>query len=128
MLAIFLGLTQALGMAGAAFGTKPVHLVIVGWQEVWIGFMVARELDWPEGASIVLVLAAQFGAAVAYRHLRAACWCGLAERRSLGAARSWVGSGGGLPGPDVGGGPDPLDAGRVHSGAGRTPGGRSLHR
>jgi MFS family permease len=47
MLAIFLGLTQALGMAGAAFGTKPVHLVIdpagnfhVGWQEVWIGFMV----------------------------------------------------------------------------------------
>jgi MFS family permease len=47
MLAIFLGLTQALGMAGAAFGTKPVHLVIdpagtfhVGWQEVWIGFMI----------------------------------------------------------------------------------------
>ena len=47
MLAIFLGLTQALGMAGAAFGTKPVHLVIdpagnfhVGWQEVWIFFMV----------------------------------------------------------------------------------------
>ena len=47
MLAIFLGLTQALGMAGAAFGTKPVHLAIdpagsfrVGWQEVWIGFMV----------------------------------------------------------------------------------------
>src|SRR6476659_3609288 len=41
MLAIFLGLTQALGMAGAAFGTKPVHLVIdpagnfhVAWQEV----------------------------------------------------------------------------------------------
>jgi len=47
MLAIFLGLTQALGMAGAAFGTKPVHALIdpagsfhVGWQEVWIGFMV----------------------------------------------------------------------------------------
>jgi MFS family permease len=47
MLAIFLGLTQALGMAGAAFGTKPVHLVIdpagnfhVGWQQVWIAFMV----------------------------------------------------------------------------------------
>jgi MFS family permease len=47
MLAIFLGLTQALGMAGAAFGTKPVHLAIdpagsfhLGWQEVWIGFMV----------------------------------------------------------------------------------------
>jgi MFS family permease len=47
MLAIFLGLTQALGMAGAAFGTKPVHLAIdpagsfhLGWQEVWIGLMV----------------------------------------------------------------------------------------
>jgi MFS family permease len=47
MLAIFIGLTQCLGMAGAAFGTKPVHMVIdpagsfhVNWQYVWIGFAV----------------------------------------------------------------------------------------
>ena len=47
MLAIFLGLTQCLGMAGAAFGSKPVHVLIdpagsfhVGWQHVWIGFAI----------------------------------------------------------------------------------------
>jgi MFS family permease len=45
MLAIFLGLTQCLGMAGAAFGSKPVHALIdpegafhIAWQHVWIGF------------------------------------------------------------------------------------------
>lgn len=47
MLAIFIGLTQCLGMAGAAFGTKPVHMLIdpagsfhVNWQYVWVGFAV----------------------------------------------------------------------------------------
>jgi MFS family permease len=47
MLAIFLGLTQCLGMAGAAFGSKPVHMAIdpagsfhVGWQQVWIAFAI----------------------------------------------------------------------------------------
>ena len=47
MLAIFIGLTQCLGMAGAAFGSKPVHMAIdpagsfhVGWQTVWIAFAV----------------------------------------------------------------------------------------
>ena len=47
MLAIFLGFTQCLGMAGAAFGTKPVHMAIdpagsfhVPWQSVWIGFAI----------------------------------------------------------------------------------------
>jgi zinc transport system permease protein len=40
---------------------------VVGWAMlmgvlgVWLGFAVARQLDWPEGAAIVLVLAAQFG-------------------------------------------------------------------
>lgn len=45
MLAIFIGLTQALGMAGAAFGSKPVHMAIDpsgslqwSWQTVWIIF------------------------------------------------------------------------------------------
>ncbi|NRT10830.1 MFS transporter [Flavobacterium sp. 14A] len=45
MLAIFIGLTQCLGMAGAAFGSKPVHMAIdptgsfqVPWQTVWITF------------------------------------------------------------------------------------------
>ena len=43
---------------------------VVGWAMlagvvgVGLGFSVARELDWPEGAAIVLVLAAQFLAAV----------------------------------------------------------------
>ena len=48
MLAIFLGLTQCLGMAGAAFGSKPVQMAIdpagafhVSWQSVWIAFAVA---------------------------------------------------------------------------------------
>ncbi len=47
MLAIFLGLTQCLGMAGAAFGSKPVHVLIdpagsfhVAWQHVWVGFAI----------------------------------------------------------------------------------------
>lgn len=47
MLAMFLGLTQCLGMAGAAFGTKPVNMLIdpagsfhVNWQYVWVGFAV----------------------------------------------------------------------------------------
>jgi MFS family permease len=45
MLALFIGLTQCLGMAGAAFGSKPVHIAIdplgsyhVGWQHVWLVF------------------------------------------------------------------------------------------
>jgi MFS family permease len=45
MLAMFIGFTQCLGMAGAAFGSKPVHMVIdpagsfhVSWQYVWIAF------------------------------------------------------------------------------------------
>jgi MFS family permease len=45
MLAMFIGLTQCLGMAGAAFGSKPVHMLIdpagrfqVPWQSVWVGF------------------------------------------------------------------------------------------
>lgn len=48
MLAMFIGLTQMLGMAGAAFGSKPVHMAIdpagsfqISWQHVWIGFSVA---------------------------------------------------------------------------------------
>ncbi|TYC10584.1 MFS transporter [Bizionia gelidisalsuginis] len=47
MLAIFIGLTQCLGMAGAAFGSKPVHMAIdpsgsfqMSWQTVWITFGV----------------------------------------------------------------------------------------
>ncbi|MBC7787793.1 MAG: MFS transporter [Methylophilaceae bacterium] len=48
MLAMFIGLTQMLGMAGAAFGSKPVHMAIdpngsfhIGWQYVWISFACA---------------------------------------------------------------------------------------
>jgi MFS family permease len=47
MLAIFLGFTQCLGMAGAAFGSKPVQMAIdpegsfhLPWQTVWIAFAV----------------------------------------------------------------------------------------
>lgn len=47
MLALFLGLTQCLGMAGAAFGSKPVYMAIdpaglfrMPWQQVWIAFAV----------------------------------------------------------------------------------------
>ena len=47
MLAMFIGLTQCLGMAGAAFGSKPVHMVIdpggayrFGWQSIWIAFAI----------------------------------------------------------------------------------------
>jgi MFS family permease len=45
MLAIFIGLTQCLGMAGAAFGTKPVQMLIdptgsfeVNWEYIWVAF------------------------------------------------------------------------------------------
>lgn len=48
MLAMFIGFTQCLGMAGAAFGSKPVHMAIdptgsfhVPWQTVWIAFACA---------------------------------------------------------------------------------------
>jgi MFS family permease len=48
MLAMFIGLTQCLGMAGAAFGSKPVHMAIdpagsfhLGWQHVWVAFACA---------------------------------------------------------------------------------------
>jgi MFS family permease len=48
MLAMFIGFTQCLGMAGAAFGSKPVHMAIdpagsfhVAWQHVWIAFAAA---------------------------------------------------------------------------------------
>ncbi len=47
MLAMFIGATQCLGMAGAAFGSKPVHLAIdpagsfhISWQHIWIAFAV----------------------------------------------------------------------------------------
>jgi MFS family permease len=47
MLAIFLGFTQCLGMAGAAFGSKPVQMAIdpegsfhLPWQTLWIAFAV----------------------------------------------------------------------------------------
>ncbi|MGO1344266.1 MFS transporter [Chromohalobacter japonicus] len=46
-LALFVGLTQCLGMAGAAFGSKPIRILIdpqtsfhVSWQAVWLGFGV----------------------------------------------------------------------------------------
>lgn len=46
-LALFVGLTQCLGMAGAAFGSKPTRILIdpqtffhVSWQTVWFGFGV----------------------------------------------------------------------------------------
>jgi len=45
MLAMFIGFTQCLGMAGAAFGSKPVHMAIdpagsfrFGWQYIWVAF------------------------------------------------------------------------------------------
>lgn len=45
MLAFFIGSTQMLGMAGAAFGSKPVHMAIdpagsfqISWQYIWIAF------------------------------------------------------------------------------------------
>ena len=48
LLALFIGLTQCLGMAGAAFGSKPVQMAIdpagsfhVGWQYVWVAFAIA---------------------------------------------------------------------------------------
>ena len=48
LLALFIGLTQCLGMAGAAFGSKPVQMAIdpagsfhVGWQYVWVAFALA---------------------------------------------------------------------------------------
>jgi MFS family permease len=48
MLALFVGFTQCLGMAGAAFGSKPVHMAIdpagrfmIPWQHVWIAFAIA---------------------------------------------------------------------------------------
>ncbi|WP_454622050.1 MFS transporter [Bradyrhizobium cenepequi] len=44
-LALFVGLTQCLGMAGAAFGSKPTRILIdpqtsfhVSWQTAWLGF------------------------------------------------------------------------------------------
>ena len=45
MLAMFIGFTQCLGMAGAAFGSKPIHSLIdpagsyhVAWPEIWLAF------------------------------------------------------------------------------------------
>lgn len=58
MLAMFIGLTQMLGMAGAAFGSKPVHMAIdpagsfqIAWQYVWIVFA---------GAGFVLAIVTWF--------------------------------------------------------------------
>ncbi|MBO1324261.1 MFS transporter [Acetobacter sp. TBRC 12305] len=46
-LALFVGLTQCLGMAGAAFGSKPTRMLIdpagsfhVSWPHIWLGFGV----------------------------------------------------------------------------------------
>ena len=48
MLAAFIGFTQCLGMAGAAFGSKPVQMAIdpagsfhVTWQYIWVAFACA---------------------------------------------------------------------------------------
>ena len=58
MLAMFIGFTQCLGMAGAAFGSKPVHVAIdplgsfqIPWQSVWLAF---------SGAGFVLAIATWF--------------------------------------------------------------------
>jgi MFS family permease len=47
MFAMFMGLTQCVGMLGAAVGSKPVQMAIdpagsygVGWQSVWVTFAV----------------------------------------------------------------------------------------
>ncbi|AEI38217.1 MFS transporter [Zymomonas mobilis] len=47
MLAIFVGLTECLGMAGAAFGSKLVAMLLdpigrfnIHWQKIWLGFAV----------------------------------------------------------------------------------------
>jgi hypothetical protein len=38
---------------------------------VFLGFVVAHRLEWPEGAAIVLLLAALFAAAAGVRRIRA---------------------------------------------------------
>ena len=72
MLAIFIGFTQCFGMAGAAFGAKPVQMAIdptgslhVAWQAVWIAFACAG-----------MIL----------------CWARAPARRSSGAGRTRCGS------------------------------------
>jgi zinc transport system permease protein len=56
-----LGRTLA-GVAGWA--------MLAGVLGVWLGFLVAHRLEWPESGSIVLVLALLFAGAVAFRRLR----------------------------------------------------------
>ena len=59
---------RLLGQTLAGVVRWAMLLAVLG---VLVGFLVAHALIWPEGASIVLVLAGEFALAAAYRRLRA---------------------------------------------------------
>jgi zinc transport system permease protein len=57
---------SAARLLGRTFGGVVIWAMGLGVAGVGVGFILAHALDWPEGAAIVLVLAAEFALALAY--------------------------------------------------------------
>jgi len=72
LVSAFLVIPAASGkLLGRSLGGVVAYAMGMGVFGVFLGFVVAHDLGWPEGASIVLTLAAQFTAAIVVRRLRA---------------------------------------------------------
>lgn len=70
LVSAFLVVPAASGrLLGRTLGGVVGWAMLAGVTGVLAGFVVAHELEWPEGASIVLTLAAQFALAVGFRRV-----------------------------------------------------------
>lgn len=73
LVSAFLVIPSAAGrVLGRTLGGVVRWAMLMGVLSVWLGFVVAHELEWPEGAAIVIMLSVLFAASVSYRRLRRA--------------------------------------------------------
>jgi zinc transport system permease protein len=71
LVSAFLVVPAATGrILGKSLAGVAAWAMLLGVLGVFLGFVVARKLDWPEGATIVLVLAAELGGAAVGRRAR----------------------------------------------------------
>lgn len=72
LVSAFLVIPAAAGrLVGKSLAGVAVWAMGAGVLGVLLGFIVAHRLEWPEGAAIVLMLAAMFASAAGFRRLRA---------------------------------------------------------
>ena len=67
---LFVAVAVAMLGIGIIAPILPLYADTFGASGVAIGFVVAHQLEWPEGAALVLALALLFALAVSFRRLR----------------------------------------------------------